>query len=434
MRARLALLAILGFAGLVAYLTLLNPERVTLHLTRNVSVEPPLIVLILGAFVLGAGISVLLSLARDLRRTVTEWRASERVESLRPLDHLYHEGVATLLRGEPEKAGDLFREILRREPSHREALIHLGDLAHRAGRYGEALGHHQKAVELREDVPGLLTLVEDLRLLGRPGEALATLERALARERSPALLAALRDLAVREQTWDVALGAELDLVRLIRDPAARRAETDWLAALHHETGKARLAEGKTAEAFRAFREALKVDRGFVPASLALAEASFSLGDEREALRTLERGIELHPALPLIRRLEAHYREAGRPSRMIQLYQNALARSPGDVALNFHLARVYYQLGMLDEAADQFQKVEVQAPALPAVHGYLALIAAERGEPGAMLAEARRALEEAGALALPFRCQACQAVEAGWADRCPACGRWNVLASAPAAAR
>lgn len=426
MRPRLALLAVLGFAAFVTYLVLLNPDRVTLRLAQGLALQLPLIAVVLGAFVVGAGISALLSLATDVGRALSDRRTARRAASLEPVEQLYHEGVAALLRGEPERAGDLFREVLRREPSHREALIHLGDLAHRAGRYGEALGHHQKAVELREDVPGLLTLVEDLRLLGRPAEALATLQRALDRERSPALLGALRDLAVGERRWEMALRAQLERVRLTRDPEARRAETEWLAALHYETGKARMAEGETTEAVRALREALKVDRAFVPAVLALAEAYARLGDPREAVRTLERGIEAHPALPLLQRLEAHYREAGRPSRMIKLYQDALARRPGDVALGFHLARVYFELGMLDEAADQFQKVEVQVPTLAAVHGYLALIAAQRGEPAAMLAEARRALGEAGALALPFRCHACQAVEAEWADRCPDCGRWNVL--------
>ncbi|MBI2462617.1 MAG: tetratricopeptide repeat protein [Candidatus Rokubacteria bacterium] len=430
MRSRLAFLAVLGFAALVTSLTLLNPHRVTLRLTPGLSLEPPLIAVVLGAFVIGAAISVLLSLIRDLGRTVAEWRAGERAAELESVERLYHDGVAALLRGETDRAGDLFRAILRREPSHREALIHLGDLAHRAGRYGEALGHHQKAVELREDVPGLLTLVEDLRLLGRPAEALVALERALARERSPALLAALRDLAVEERQWAAALRAQQELVRLARDPEARRAEHAWLAALHYETGKALLAAGQAAEAAGALREALKADRGFAPASLALAEAYERSGDHREAVRTLERAVEHHPAVPLLQRLEAHYREAGRPSRMIELYQDALARYPGDLALGFHLARVYYELGMLDEAADQFQKAEVQAPALPAVHGYLALIAAQRGEPTALLAEARRALQEAGALALPHRCQACQAGHAGWVDRCPACGRWNAVVPSP----
>ena len=50
--------------------------------------------------------------------------------------------------------------------------------------------------------------------------------------------------------------------------------------------------------------------------------------------------------------------------MIALYRAASERAPDNLALAVGLGRVYFELEMLDEAADQFEKVEVRAPDMP----------------------------------------------------------------------
>ena len=64
--------------------------------------------------------------------------------------------------------------------------------------------------------------------------------------------------------------------------------------------------------------------------------------------------------------------------MIALYERAAARCPDDLAVAVALGRVYFELSMLDEAADQFEKVEVRAPSLPVLHGYLGAVFERRG--------------------------------------------------------
>src|SRR5204863_2682794 len=130
------------------------------------------------------------------------------------------------------------------------------------------------------------------------------------------------------------------------------------------------------------------------------------GDHREAVRTWERAAESLPALPLLARLERAYRQEGRPSRMIALYRAAIERAPDDLSLAVALGRVFFELEMLDEAADQFEKVEVQAPDLPAVHAFLGAVFERRGETRVASAEYRRALQLARALDSPHRCDAC----------------------------
>jgi lipopolysaccharide biosynthesis regulator YciM len=245
----------------------------------------------------------------------------------------------------------------------------------------------------------------------------------------------LRDLAARgRRLFEMVTGQPSEtaadpetaaLVRLARDAHAA-GQRDQEAALLHEAGRTELTHGRPAASLGYFRAALRVDRHYLPALVALGEAYEAAGDRREAVRAWERAAETHPALPLLARLEHAYREDGRPSRMIALYQDAIARSGDDVALAVALGRVYLELEMLDEAADQLEKVEVRAPDLPLVHAYLGAVFERRGEPSAAFEEYRRALRLGHAFEWPHTCTACGAAVAGWRERCERCRRWNTV--------
>ena len=215
------------------------------------------------------------------------------------------------------------------------------------------------------------------------------------------------------------------LVTRARDAhtAGRRDEE---AALLHEAGRAELAHGRPAAALGFFRNALRVDRDFLPALVALGDAHAAAGEHREAVRAWERAVESHPALPLLARLEHAYRAEGRPSRMIALYEGAAARASADLAVAVALGRVYLELEMLDQAADQLEKVEVRAPDLALVHAYLGEVFERRGEPRAAFEEYRRALRLGHAFEWPHACSACGVDVAGWRERCERCRRWNTV--------
>jgi lipopolysaccharide biosynthesis regulator YciM len=216
-----------------------------------------------------------------------------------------------------------------------------------------------------------------------------------------------------------------ELVRRARDAhAAGRREDE--AALLHEAGRAELAHGRPGVALTYFRGAVRVDRDFLPALIAVGDAYDAAGDRREALRAWERAVETHPALPLLTRLERAYREEGRPSRMIAVYQEASTRAGNDLVLAIALGRVYLELEMPDEAADQFEKVEVRAPDLAVVHAYLGTVFERRGDVGGAFDEYRRALRLTHAFEWPHTCTACGATAAGWREQCDRCRRWNTV--------
>ena len=276
------------------------------------------------------------------------------------------------------------------------------------------------------ETAALLAHADEVRRAGRSHEA-GTLYRQILQARRSHLgaLRGLRDVAAEAAQWGEALELQQRILGGV-GPTQRAAETEWLVIIYYELGRAELAQSNTAAALAHLKNALRTDRTFLPAALALGDAYEATGDRREAVRVWERATEAQPALPLLVRLERGFREEGRPRRMIALYQQALERAPDEPALALALGRVFFELEMLDEAADQFEKVEVRAPGLPAVHAYLGAVFERRGETRAAFDEYRRALQLAHAFEWPHRCAACGAVSALWQDPCPACRRWNTL--------
>ncbi len=272
----------------------------------------------------------------------------------------------------------------------------------------------------------LLRRAADARRTGHREEAGTLYRQILQSHRSHlAALRGLRDLAVAAGLWSPALETQQRIIGVLGS-TERSPETEWLAIIFYELGRAELARASAGAALAHFKSAVRADRHFLPAALAVGDAHEALGEHREAVRVWERAAELHPALSVLARLERAYRQEGRPSRMIALYRAALERSPDDLALAIALGRVFFELEMLDEAADQFEKVEVRAPDLPVVHAFLGAVFERRGEAREALEEYRRALRLGHAFEWPHRCDACGVAAPVWQDRCPACRHWNTL--------
>ena len=272
----------------------------------------------------------------------------------------------------------------------------------------------------------LLRRAQEARQLGRNDEA-STLYRLVLQTRRGHLgaLRGLRDLAVEAGRWREALDTQQRVLGAVGS-TERSPETEWLAVIYYELGRAETARANAPGALGHFKNAARADRFFLPAALALGDAYELTGDHREAVRAWERAAEVLPALPLLARLERAYRQEGRPSRMIALYQAAIERAPDDLALAVALGRVFLELEMLDEAADQFEKVEVLVPGSPVVHALLGAVFERRGQNQEAFEEYRRALQLGHAFDWPHRCEACGATGATWQDRCAQCRRWNTL--------
>jgi lipopolysaccharide biosynthesis regulator YciM len=420
---RFGVLLALAFGALVAYLASLNTARVRVALAADRGWEVPLAALVVGAFLVGVVLALTLGLIRDLGRSLRSRQRERQVQRAEGLGDLYHRGVAAQLSGRVADALLAYEELVRREPDHAQAHARLGELARERGDARSALLHDLAALRSEESPELMLAAAEDYRRTGRPDDAVALLEGLLSRDRDHvAALRALRDLSVAGDRWQRALEFQQRIVDLGGDDL--RGEQGMLAAIQYEVGRMQLSEGQTQPAIGRFREALRTQGDFLPAAVALGDAHVKAGENREALRVWERALETQPGLPLLARLEQVYRAEGRPTRMIALYQDASSRAPESVPLAFALGRVYFDLAMLDEAADQFQKVEVRAPDLPGLHAFLGAIFERHGQAAEAFEEYRRALTLTGAFAWPHHCTACGAGHATWVDRCPSCRSWN----------
>ena len=299
---------------------------------------------------------------------------------------------------------------------------------------GRAIGRIVGALPLASsddpEASALSGAADDARRAGRREEARRLYRQAVERRKNDVrALRGLRDLAVEMEAWPEALATQERLIATVAG-AERSAETDWLATIHYELGGADVKAGRSGSAIGHFKNALRAEPGFVPAALALGDALEAGGDHREAIKIWERTADQFPTLAVLARLERVYRQEGRPSRMIAFYRAAVDRAPDDLALAVALGRVYFELEMLDEAADQFEKIEVRAPDLPVVHAFLGAVFERRGETREAFAEYRRALRLGDAFEWPHCCTACGAPSPAWQDRCPRCRRWNTVRPAP----
>ena len=418
---RLALLLALLFGLLVAYLTALDPAGIRVPLTGRVAHEISLLVLLVGTLLIGATLGFVVAMLRDVGRLYRDHRRARRGETL---DELYHHGVDAQRAGRAAEATHTYEEVLRSRPAHTEALIRLGEMAWQRGDSAGALNRHLQALESDYRIEALLVVASDYQALGRADDAVQTYHRVLTLDpEHVTALRGLRDVAAGHARWAEALRAEERLLR-VAPREDRAAEEGWLAGIQYELGRALLAAGDRAGAMSRLRDALRTRPDFLPASLALGDAHQSAGETREALRVWERALETDASLPILSRIEQVYRADGRPARVIALYLDAAARRPENLAIAFGLGRAYFELAMLDEAAEQFQKLEVQAPDLPALHAYLGAIFERHGQIREAFDEYRRALGFPESLGWPHRCAACGTTHSSWFDRCPSCRRWN----------
>ncbi len=322
------------------------------------------------------------------------------------------------------------RERVRAEPNDVGALVRLGALCRAAGEIEEALQHHRRACELAPtNAEALQHLAQDYEAAGQPEAALEALERL--REVLPDdrwVLERLRDLLVRAERWEEAADAQAALLGGV--PAAGAAAAPGLQSwcgLRVRAGQKALTAGNPREASAAAREVLRAAPDFTPAYLLLGEVYWRQGRPHRAMRQWHQAYEATGHTALLDRLERAYLEDNRPHRLIDFYHQALLRAPDDLRLRYRLATVCVRLEMVEEAAAHLEAVVREAPGFGPALSELADISRRRGQLAQALAYAQQALAASRAHLQAFRCAACGAAAAGWADRCAACGAWNTLA-------
>ncbi len=217
--------------------------------------------------------------------------------------------------GALQQAEACYREALKAQQEHPEALFLLGALVHQQGRSEEAVALLQRALQqLPGNIACLFTLANALRALGRLDEAVAVFRQVIG-----------------------------------LSPQAHHA---WC-----NLGEALRAQGETEEAIAAYVRALEICGDFVPALQNLANIRLAEG-QHAAAATLYRQLLRHQ--PQVVGAWLSLGDAcsgqGRLDEACEAYRQALSLQPGLTDVWVKLGDLYDQLERLDEAVAAFREV------------------------------------------------------------------------------
>ena len=374
------------------------------------------------AFVLGGGVLALVGWAA--------WTLSGgfRTERAGP-DTPYRHGLDALLRGDADEALLAFTETVRIDTDNADAYIHIGNLLRERGEAVRALQIHREltvraGLTLSQQRVVREALVLDLIALNRTEQAVEEAEELidLDRKNGRALHVLLRAHEAAGD-WERAFEVRSELAR-----ANGERGNGTLAKYRSAAGESYLRAGKTREAERQFKNALRMDRNHPAALLRLGDICYRR-DHRERAVVLWRGLaQTHPQLAhlVLERLETAYFERGRMSEMSLAYEELIALNPRDARIWLALARMQVKKGDLGEAARALgQALTIEPESLPA---RLLLVDVHR-----RLGDLSKALDEMETLlrgvprAERFTCTTCGSASDEYWTRCPACLAWSPAA-------
>ncbi|MBI3810548.1 MAG: tetratricopeptide repeat protein [Nitrospirae bacterium] len=407
----------------------LNPDPVTLKLSPQSSTQVTPIYLVLACIAAGALAVVMLVGVREIRAHILNWRSTQRRKREEKLQSYYTNGVLASLSRRTNEAISQLQKVLALDPTHTRALLSLGNIFRKEKHYNEAIRLHRKARLLEEgNMEILLSLARDLEDAKRSDEAIQALEDVLKLDgTNPTALYRIRDIHTRNEKWKDAHAVQERLLKAGLPEADIRAENQVLAGLKYELGRQYMERGDREQARRYYKDAIKLDKGFLPARIGFGETLIREGKLRQAAESWEKSYVKTGNPIFLQRLEDLYLEMGEPGEMLRIYQQALARRNNDPSLKLALGKLYYRLEMIDDAFDLLSTMEgIQDPTgdLPQI---MASLYIRKGDTETALMEMQEVISRSRAGVTPLACNACHYETREWNGRCPACGRWNTLA-------
>jgi lipopolysaccharide biosynthesis regulator YciM len=320
-------------------------------------------------------------------------------------------------------------DAVRLDSSSADVYLALANVYRARGEVGRAIRIHQNLMMRADLPPGLrheaqLGLALDFRSGGFLARSTAAFQELL--EAVPDNLLALRELErihVESGEWEAAIGVR-------RRIGARDEQTPRvLAHLWTGLGRVRAQEGDEREARRAFRRALRSDRGCAEARLALADQSLRLGKPARAIAHALRSFDLHPAIAGLagpRLFEAHQRRASLPA-LEAFLRERVERAPDERESALWLARVLLAQQKIDDATAVLRRLLHRQPGLIEAWAELGRAQLRDGRGAEALKTFEEWLDHLPADRRRLRCTSCGSPSPQLVFRCPQCGAWDSLA-------
>jgi lipopolysaccharide biosynthesis regulator YciM len=319
----------------------------------------------------------------------------------RELDGALRGALLAVLERDMEQAETLLVRAVRMDASGVLPSLALGRLYRMRGEIGRAIRLHQALLLRRDLAPdertdALADLAADFQQAGFLRRAIASYEEVLSRQprHRPALRALVRLLAqVRE--FPRALRLVRRLARLEkRDGAAEECE------LLLEMAETAQAEGRSDDARRAVKRALRRQRNSVRGWLLLGTLEVERGRSRAALAAWSRvpALDRRSGPVVYPRIEATYAALERTRDYERFLRDLLEARPDDPGARLALARTLAARGDADEAEAELQRLLEADPDDLEVRGALGrLLLSDRREVSTAFGELLDALDRRGLL-------------------------------------
>ncbi|MFQ5781071.1 MAG: tetratricopeptide repeat protein [Nitrospiria bacterium] len=426
------ILLFLALMGLVGYLATLNPTKVTFFITRQSAIEISVTALILFSTALGGFLVIFTVGMHEIKNLYLNWQEARREKKEAQIKVYYTDAVNAFLAKRYRDAASLFKKILALNPNHAASLLRLGRIHRIENNYNDAIRLHRKARGLDDkNIEILLALARDLEEAERFEESMQYLREILQSDETNLMaLMRLRDLTIRLQQWEEAHPLQEKIIKLSPPDVSRRNEQVVLLGIKYEIGRTLLQRDQSGIARRKFKEAIKLDKGFLPAYIGLVQMHLKEGKIELAAALLEKSYELTNHLILLLRLEDFYLEMGAPEKILRIYRKAIDRDPQNAVLKFFLGRLYYRLEMVDDAFETLLEVETRVEHFPDLHKILGNLHQRRGDLSLAIEAFKKALKLKKRVLIPYYCAACDYHTNEWAGRCGRCGLWNSYQAEP----
>jgi lipopolysaccharide biosynthesis regulator YciM len=282
----------------------------------------------------------------------------------RDVDSALRKALLAALDRDLERAERMLRHAVRLDADAIEPFQALGRLFRMRGEIGRAIRIHQNLLlradrATEEGVELVAELAADFRQGGFLRRAIASYEEVLARDpRHREALRALAALLAEVREFPRAIAMERRLARVEgRDAAPGEAK------LRVEMARAAWAEGRSEEALRAVKKALRKDAGSVDAWIVLGELEAERGRTRAALAAWKRvpHLDRRAGPRVYPQLAATYAALGRTRDYEKLLRELLDARPDDAAARLALARDLAGRGDVDEAIGELQRELARHP-------------------------------------------------------------------------
>ncbi len=382
--------------------------------------------LILLSIAVGVLIAFIFFAIRDTKKLIDNWQYQKKHRQEIKVQALYSKALNGILAKNEDAARDALEDILKEEPDHIDTLLRLGDISAHEEDFQKANGYYQRARELSpKRLETLFALERLMETASRWSEALRYLDEIL--DIDDVNLTAMyrkREILEKQARWDDIVSLQKAILKHEHSEKDKKREQQNLIGYEYEYGRHSLENSQLEKAKKAFRNILRTEKDFIPATLGIAEVLLQEGESEEAINVLEKAYEATESKIALARLEDLLISIGEPSRLIRIYRSGISRNPNDPVTKFFLGKLFYRLEMIDDAFDTLSGIDTGGASYPELHLLMGNLNLRQKRLEKAVQEFKKAADIKTAFRLPYCCNHCGYRADDWSGRCPDCRNWS----------